>query len=172
MVNSEVMARGRQVPGTSRMLEWGVLGCVVAVLLLVLGQKVRDVQGQGEGAAIRSTLGALRTAMVLHHLQQRVAAGSRTVASAQRNPFDMLASRPVNYQGDTQGAASAAGVALVPGRWGFDADCGCVGYAPLNPQWLESPSGNNVIWLQISTGDGAPQLHAKEAYLWQGALLD
>jgi hypothetical protein len=172
MATSHTMTRGRLPTGSSRMLEWGVLGCVVAVLLFVLGQKMREVQGQGESAAIRSTLGALRTAMVLHQLQLNVAGVQGTVASAQRNPFDMLASRPVNYGGETRGAAGVTEDVLVPGRWVFDPDCRCVGYAPLNPQWLDSPSGSATIWLQISMPGGAPQLNARELYRWQGVPLD
>ncbi len=102
---------------TVRMLEWSLLAAVVAVLVLLFAGEVRVTKGQGELAAVKSTLGALRTALVIDHLQKKVMAGSSPVAQAQRNPFELLQRQPANYAGEV---TPAQAVAAPPGSWVFD----------------------------------------------------
>lgn len=152
-----------------RMVEWSLLAAVILVIALVFGRQVQVVQGQGELAAVKSTLGALRTALVLEHLQQNVMVHAQPVANTQRNPFELLDRPPANYLGEMSRAQAAF---APPGSWFFDRDCACVGYVPLDPRWLDSPSGSTVARYRLSGAPGPRQLVADEAYVWQDQVLD
>lgn len=152
-----------------RMLEWSLLAAVVVVLVLLFAREVRVIKGQGELAAIKSTLGALRTALVVDHLQNKVMTGSSLVALAQRNPFELLQRQPANYAGEVTLAQAAA---APPGSWVFDPLCVCIGYIPTDSQWFDSPSGEAMAWYQLRGAPGPLQLVAKEAYIWQGRVMN
>ena len=163
-------ASRQEVPfRTRRMVEWTILALVVLLLVLVFARQMRIVQGQAELSAIKTTLGALRTAFVLDHLHKKVAGGATPAPAAQPNPFELLARYPENYLGvmsrEQAEAAPAAG-------WVFDPDCVCVGYLPIWPDWLDSPSGDVMAWYRIGGAPGPLQLTAKEVYVWQGEVLN
>ncbi|WP_114971281.1 hypothetical protein [Rhodoferax ferrireducens] len=151
------------------MLEWSLLAAVLVVLVLLFARHVRVIKGQGELAAVRSTLGALRTALVIGHLKKNVVIESSSVASTQRNPFDLLQRHPANYVGEM---TPAQAVAAPAGSWVFDPVCACVGYLPMDPQWFDSPSGGAMAWYQLQGAPGPLQLVAKEAYVWQGLVMN
>ena len=69
------------------MVEWTILALVVLLLVLVFARQMRILQGQAELSAIKTTLGALRTAFVLDHLRKQVVDGATTAPPAQHNPF-------------------------------------------------------------------------------------
>lgn len=168
MANSR--ASPQEVPfWTLRMVEWSLLAGVIVVLVLVFARQVRVVQGQAELAAVKSTLGALRTAFVIDHLQKNVLTGQAYVALTQRNPFELLQNRHLNYLGEK--TAAQAGQAPA-GSWVFDTVCACVGYLPLHAQWFDSPSGDVMAWYQVSGASGVLQLTAREAYIWQGETMN
>lgn len=151
------------------MVEWLLLALLIVVLLLLFSREARLVQGQAERAAVKATLGALRTALVLDHLQRQVARGKSSVASVQHNPFELLQRRPLNYLGERSAAQALAAPA---GSWVFDPLCTCVGYVPIYAEWFDSPSGELMAWYQIRGAPGPLQLVAKEAYGWQGERLN
>jgi hypothetical protein len=152
-------------------MEWSLLAGVIVMLALVFAHQVRVVQGQAELAAVKTTLGALRTALVIDYLQKKVASESSSVAFAQRNPFELLQRQPVNYLGEMTRAAAAAAAAPA-GSWVFDPVCACVGYLPIYTQWFDSPSGDAIAWYQVSGAPGPLQLTAKQAYVWQGQVMN
>ena len=133
------------------------------ILIVVFGQQVRQLQGRGELAAFKTTLGALRSALVIEHLQQSASGARLPVAPLQRNPFELLERRPVNFVGQ---ARQRDDLALAPGSWVFDPVCVCVGYLPIYPQWVDSASGDPMLWFRISAPPPPFQLSAKEAYTW------
>lgn len=151
-----------------RVREWGIAVVVVLVLMGVFERHVQVVQSQGEFAAVKSTLGALRTALVLDFLQQTVNATGPNVVAQQRNPFLLLKEVPANYAGEF-GALHMEAVA--PGSWVFDPDCSCIGYLPLYPQGLESPAPTQAIWFKVVGASGPLQIAAMETYVWQGQVL-
>ena len=166
--------RPLNLPTWSRTLEWSVMGLVVAMLVATFMHYMRVVQGQGEFAAVRSTLGALRTALVIDHLQRSAAQVSNasvigSVSDAQRNPFDLLQHRPTNYSGVASREHAAA---VMLGTWVFDPVCPCVGYRPLNDLWFDSPSGEFMAWFQLHGAPGPSQLTGQEIYRWQELVLD
>ena len=152
-----------------RGVEWGLLLLVILVVVLVFLRQQRVVQGQAELAAVKTTLAALRTAFVVSYLHAQAAGGQATVANAQRNPFALLQRPPINYRGE-MGAAQA--VTADPGSWLYDPACGCIGYLPIDPQWLSSANGATSIWYRVGTGPGPLQLTAMQAYTLQGQVLD
>ena len=166
---SEDRTSPQGVPSWSRLAEWSMLVGVIVVLMLVFVREMRVMQGQGELAAVRSTLGALRTALVIEYLHKNVTAGTSSVALTQRNPFELLQRHPVNYFGVL---TPAEAVAVPAGSWVFEPVCVCVGYRPIYDQWFDSPSGAGMAWYQLSGAPGPLQLTAKEAYVWQGQLMN
>ena len=142
---------------------------VLLALVFTFLREARFVQGQAELAAIRTTLAAMRTALVISHLRSRVAGEPSDVANWQQNPFELLQPRPANYRGEMD---TERMLEVGPGSWAFDPACRCVGYAPIDPQWLYSPSGAVTVWFRVSGTSGPRQLVALQAYTWQGQVLD
>lgn len=159
-----------------RMVGLSLVGSVgvglVTVDVVVTGKRSRDVDAQAEVAAVKVTLAGLRTAFVLHHLAKQVPAsgGQDPKRSAvQPNPFELLQAYPSNYAGEMSQSQTAQ---LPLGKWIFDPACVCVGYLPLQPEWLSSPSGDRMAWFAVSAPPEPFALTRREHYLWQGAVLD
>lgn len=142
---------------------------VLGILIWAFGHQVRVVQGQGERAAVQSTLGALRTALVIDHLQHRITPAGNGGAAQQRNPFLLLRSIPTNYAGSV---ARADVESVLPGSWVFDPDCVCIGYRLLYPQWLENPADTRAVWFRIEAEAGPLQISPMARYVWQGAAIN
>jgi hypothetical protein len=153
-----------------RVVEWCVAAMLLTVLVVLFMKYMREVQAQGEYAAVRTTLGTLRTSLVIDYLKRH--ANPATGASdgkAPGSPFELLARRPTNYAG----IVIDRNVQNVPvGSWVFDPVCPCVGYRPLNDGWLDSPSGEPMAWYRLSGAPGPLQLTAREQYRWQNQILD
>jgi hypothetical protein len=152
-----------------RVVEWAGVALLITGLGLTFLHQIRVLQEEAEVAAVQSTLGMLRTAFVLDHLQRQAAQPSRAVVTVQRNPFYLLQSRPANYWGETNQLDTAL---VPPGNWVFEGVCGCVGYLPLNATDFDSPSGSTVAWYNVEGGQGLLQLTAKERYVWRGQVLN
>lgn len=152
-----------------RLVEWSLVAILIMVLVLVFLRQVRVVQRQAELAAVRTTLGVLRTAFVIQHLQLASATQGAPVVVTQRNPFKLLQNRQANYFGET---SVVENLLVPPGNWVFDATCGCVGYMPADSVEFDSPSGEAMAWYRVDAGPGPLQLTAKEAYAWQGQVMN
>lgn len=154
---------------SGRLVEWGMVGSVLLVCAGVFEHHMREVQGLAERAAVQSTLGALRTALVVDQLEKAVHASRSPVVVSQRNPFLLLKPVPANYAGEF-GVLQLEGVA--PGSWVFDPACVCIGYRPRYAQGLESPAGAQAAWFAVSGTQGVPQIMARETYVWQGQVVN
>lgn len=168
------MAKDRASPQdvpfwTRSMVEWSILAVVILLLMLVFARQVWVLKGQAELSAVKTTLGALRTAFVLDHLQSKVVSRASPVGLVQHNPFELLQRHPVNYRGEMTAAEAAAAPA---GSWVFDPVCACVGYLPMHAEWLDSPSGDVMAWFRVEGASGPLQLTAKEIYVWQSQELN
>jgi len=156
----------------ARLTEWGVMVALVTILGAVFAHQAREVRGQAELAQIKSTLGALRTAMVVAHLEEAVAstrAKPALVVQAQRNPFAALQQLPPNYAG----LASPDALAALPGgSWVFDPECSCIGYRPTEAAWLQSPEGVGAMWFRVASLNGPLQITAQQPYVWMGQAVD
>lgn len=152
-----------------RLTEWSLLVLVLGAVAWAFGHQVRVVQGMGERAAVQSTLGAVRTALVIDHMHAAVLSTGAGNAARQRNPFLLLRSVPVNYAGNVTRANMES---VAPGNWVSDPDCGCIGYRLLYPQWLESSTDPGVVWFRIGSTAGPLQVTPLERYRWQGVVVD
>jgi hypothetical protein len=132
-------------------------------------QQSHALQAQAELAAVQSTLGALRTSLVIEHLQKAVHTDQGVVAGLQQNPFLVLRSLPANYAGEVA-RADIAGMSA--GSWVFDRECVCIGYLPLNPGSLEPSTDPAVLWYRVGGAPGPLQITAEQAYLWQGQAVN
>jgi len=152
--------------------EWGLVALVVVALMAVLGRQVRTVQSQAERAAVQTTLGALRTALVLSQVTGHVAGVVGTVgaggAALPQNPFLLLKTVPTNFAG-AHSMARADGMSL--GAWVFDGECVCVGYRLLYPDVLNEPEGAEAVWFRVGGPAGALLITPLTRYVWQGQLL-
>lgn len=145
---------------------------LLLVLAAVFVHQLREVRGQAELAQIKSTLGALRTALVVAHLETAVRGPSNPVLSAvavSRNPFLVLSALPANYAGL---ASPEALDALPGGSWVFDPVCACVGYRPLDADRVDSPAGVQALWFRVSQPPGPLQISPQLAYRWMGQTVD
>lgn len=157
-----------------RWVEWSALLVLIVVVCSVLWRYGQQVRAQAERAAVQSTLGALRTALVLHQLQSALVPTSKTTplrpADTQLpNPFTLLQQRPVNYAGEVPAALLQE---VAGGKWVFDRRCTCVGYKPQESATLDAPEGAQALWFVLEPGSSAMQLRPMQAYVWGGQVLE
>jgi hypothetical protein len=152
-----------------RMLEWSLVATLTLASFGALWRDWKNVQGRVELAAIQSTVGALRTAFALDYVERAVRTPAGQPALAQVNPFLILKAVPVNYAGELR----MGSIDTVPaGSWVFDAECVCVGYSVLYPQWLAPSPDGPTVWFRVSGPAGGPlQLHALNTYVWNAQAL-
>lgn len=163
----------------SRLVEWSLVAAVIIALALAFAYYVNRVRGQSELAAIRLTVGALRATLAVEDLRQKLPQATPSTALIPNNPFELLRQRPGNYRGEVLDAQSAGALAT-PGNWVFERTCACVAYRPLDMYWLDSPSGDALLWFYVldpqgkkqTSNQGPLRLVAREAYRWQGQLID
>ena len=168
--------------GGRRLAEWGVLLALILVVVATGYFQTQRLRGQAELAQLQSTLGALRTALVVAHLERTVRSpqtpqaqagqsdGSAAIEapvllSVSRNPFLALARLPPNYLGESTPLAL---VDLPGGNWMFDSACQCIGYKPSDIGWLEVPTDAVALWFQVSAPPGLLRITARQPYVWMG----
>ena len=153
----------------SRPFEWAVVVAVVLAAVTAVNHQYQELQGQAEYAAIQSVLGSMRTAMVLQYLQDAAdkKTPSNAAAAVVSNPITLLQPLPV-YAGIVRMGDQAQ---VQPGNWMFDADCGCIGYRPLNPDWLAPYQDFPSLWFKLRSTQGVPELVAMHSYFWRNAPI-
>ena len=151
------------------MVEWSILALVLLGFVGVFRYYAKRVHSQAERAAVLTTLGALRTALVLEHMQAEVGGTPAKKAPTSANPFDALAQPPASYAGTVTGRDVGA---VVPGQWIFDAQCGCIGYKPLYLDWLESEDRLEALGFQRRDQGPVSTLLPLDRYVWDGQLVE
>ncbi len=154
-----------------RVVEWSIVAAVLIGLVWALEYQVRVVRGQGERVAVRSTLGALRAALVIEHLMGQVRPKGKSVpsASVSHNPFTLLQGVPPSYAGQV---TQRDIFSVPPGSWVYDPECACVGYRLLYPEGLEPRQVADAIWLRVGAAAGEPRLVPMAEYRWLGQRLN
>lgn len=148
-----------------RLVEWGILALVALGFSWALGHYAQRVQALAERASVLTTLGALRTALVLRHLQDNVPRTPSAPLPALQNPFDALERTPANYAGAIRNRDVAATPA---GQWVFDGACRCVGYKPLYAETLTSRDQLPALWFQLQSQGTVLHLVPLDDYQWLG----
>jgi len=151
-----------------RLLEWLLVALLVLVLIGAFVHYSRSVQIQAELSAIKSTVGALRVALVVDHLKQQAAA-LKTVSDARVNPFQLLGRVPGNYVGEVTLSQSSL---VPPGGWVFAPDCVCVGYRPQDASALDGAPVDGLVWFEVRRNHGLLQLFPKENYQIYGVPVE
>ena len=152
----------------SRYFEWGVVIVVLFSIVGVFARQYRQLEGQAEYAAIQSTMGNMRTALLLDFLQRSASARAQAAPGSEQNPFPLLMTPIENYAGEVPMAEQAD---VEPGSWVFDGKCVCVGYRPLHPEWLLPAKDPAVLWFKLSSNGGPIQMTALHHYRWQGQTI-
>ena len=149
----------------SRPFEWGVVVVVLAAIGGVFTWEYQQTEGQAEYASIQSTLGNMRTALLLDFLQRAASARPLAARGPEQNPFPLLTPSADNYAGEVTMAEQSD---VEPGNWMFDGQCVCVGYRPRHPQWLLPAKDPAVLWFRLTNTSGPIQVTAMHHYRWQG----
>ncbi len=154
-----------------RVVEWSIVAAVLIGLVWALEHQVRVVRIQGERVAVRSTLGALRAALVIEYLMGQVRPKSRSTSAVftPQNPFTLLQGVPPNYAGER---AQRDIFSVPPGSWVYDPECACIGYRLLYPEGLEPEQVADAIWLRVGAAAGEPRLVPLAEYRWLGQRLN
>lgn len=153
----------------ARAFEWSLIAVIAFGLIGILGRQSSALQTQAEVAAVQSTLGSLRTSLVIDQLQRAAREQSGVaVPPQQANPFMVQGRAPSNYMGEM--ARSRIGE-VPPGVWVFDPVCPCIGYRPHNPQGLEPERDPQALWYRVSAPTGLMTITALEEYRWQGVVI-
>lgn len=150
------------------MVEWGILALVVLGIAWSLGYYAQHVHALAERAAVISTLGALRTSLVVQQITPTTRPATPRIPASMGNPFDSLERYPPNYAGEVQGRNVSA---VSPGQWAFDPQCQCIGYKPLYPQDLQSLEQLGALWFQQSRLGTAILLTPLDHYVWHGSVV-
>lgn len=153
---------------STRMVEWSILAVVILVIAFVAGRYALVLRGQAERSAVLSTLGALRTGLVIAHLQAASGANAVSPSAPEPNPFAVLRALPLNYRGEF---SVVEAVTTRPGGWVFDPLCACVGYVPLDGGWSDDASKAGALWFKVASGPGPRQLTAQGTYTWRGVMV-
>lgn len=152
-----------------RLTEWLAMAVLLLALIATFVHYSHYVRGQAELAAVKTTLGALRTALVVEHLRQQLLARQEPELPMDFNPFKLLAQTPATYIGVMSHAQSQG---ATPGVWVYAPECPCVGYRPQDALWLDSPVYDSLIWFEVTGIPGVLQLKAREKYRWNNELID
>lgn len=150
------------------MVEWSILTLVVLGIVWSLGYYAQRVHALAERAAVLSTLGALRTSLVLQQITPTANSAPPRRLTPVGNPFDSLARYPANYAGEVQGRDVGQ---VAAGQWVFDPACRCIGYKPLYPQGLQSHEQLGALWFQQSRLGTAILLTPLDHYVWYGSAV-
>lgn len=149
------------------MVEWIILSFVVLVITGILGYKLQKIHSQTELAAAQYTVGSLRTAMVLEHLRLKV---DQDEEPRLRNPFELLDPIPSNFVGER---AMTEAHTVPPGHWFFDPFCECIAYRLLYSEWLDEPTGSEIISFRVALNrkEGLLTLHPLYPIVWLGVRI-
>lgn len=160
---------------TLRLFEWGILSCVVLILIGVFLRKVRYLQVETERLSVQATVDNLRAAVLLASVLPNKKESERSEVRPGGNPVALLKAEtglePDGYLGERSGMALDE---IAPGKWYYDRGQRALIYRLCTVIGFESPlSGPARIRLCLRKADanklgGAPlQLEACEPYRWK-----
>jgi len=106
---------------TLRMFEWGVLACIVSILMGVFLHKVRHLQAEAERLNVQATVENMRAAVLLAGILRKPKNEEGSNARAGGNPVALLKEEtglePSGYLGELEKVDPEE---IEPGNWYFD----------------------------------------------------
>jgi general secretion pathway protein G len=159
---------------TLRLFEWGVLTCVLLILMGVFLRRVRYLQVKAESLNVQATVDNLRAAVLLTSVLRKHQKTERPEARSGGNPVALLKAETGLEPDGYLGERSDAGLnEIAPGQWYYDRGQGALIYRLRSAVGFESPlAGPPHIRLCLRQADasqsaGSPlQLEACEPYRW------
>lgn len=159
---------------TLRLFEWGVLACVVMILMGMFLRRMRHLQVEAERLNVQATVANLRAAVLLVSVLPKSKETVRSEARPGGNPVALLklgtGLEPDGYLGEL---ADADLNQIAPGKWYFDRSQQALIYRLRSAVGFDSPlAGPARIRLCLrqadtsKAGDAPLQLKACEAYRW------
>ena len=159
---------------TLRLFEWGVLACVVLVLMGVFLRKMRHLQVEAERLNVQATVANLRAAVLLAAVLPKYKETAYSEARSGGNPVALLkVAAGLELDGYLGERLDDDLDQIAPGKWYFNRSQQALIYRLRSTIGFESPlSGPARIRLCLRKSDasksgGVPlQLEACEAYRW------
>jgi prepilin-type N-terminal cleavage/methylation domain-containing protein len=119
------------------LIELTVVICIVAVLAVVLLERLMRIQELAEKTAMEQNLAAINVALTMKFAALVTARRGREISrEVGANPVDLLARPPQNYLGEL---AKVDAGSLPPRSWYFDRDSGDLVYIPGRTRFLTEP---------------------------------
>lgn len=160
---------------TLRLFEWGVLACVILILMGVFLRKVRHLQAEAERLNVQATVENMRAAVLIAGILPTKQVAQRSLAIPGGNPAALLQAQtglvPAGYLGELDGADPDR---IAKGSWYFDRARQTLIYRLRSTDGFTSAlTGPARIRLCLREGGGSEngflslQLEACEPYRWQ-----
>jgi hypothetical protein len=158
---------------TLRLFEWGVLACVILILMGVFLRKVRHLQAEAERLNVQAALENMRAAVLLATVLHKDNETVRLHARPGGNPAALLKAEtglvPDGYLGELEDDDPAK---IRPGQWYYDRGKKALIYRVRATEGFKSPlPGPPRIRLCLKGAKGTDQpalvLGACEAYKWE-----
>lgn len=145
------------------LLELVVATALIAVLSMVMLDRLLFYQEQAEKTAFNAVLGALRSGLRLHSAMLLIREGPRNLASlADKNPMEVLGESPADFRGTLDGGSPEG-----PG-WYFDSEDKVLIYIPNVDRSLRVSGGGRALRFKVSVmPGGGVQLLPVLAYEWR-----
>jgi hypothetical protein len=125
---------------TLRLFEWGVLACVVLILMGVFLRKVRYLQAEAERLSVQATIENMRAAVLLAFVLHKDNETVRIHARPGGNPAALLKEEtglePDGYIGELENATPQD---VLPGQWYYDRGEKALVYRLRSTDGFESP---------------------------------
>lgn len=162
---------------TLRLFEWGVLTCVILILMGVFLRKVRHLQAEAERLSVQATVENMRAAVLIAGILPAKQFRHRSLATPGGNPVALLQAQtglvPDGYLGELEDADPDR---IAKGSWYFDRVRQVLVYRLRSSDGFVSQlPGPARIRLCLRAGDKGEndkpplQLEACEPYRWRPA---
>jgi len=139
---------------TLRLFEWGVLSCIILILVGVFLHKARSLQAEAERLNVQATIDNMRAAALLASVLHKDNGDVRFHVRPGGNPARLLKAEtglePDGYLGEMDGVDPAE---IAAGKWYFDREQRALIYRLRSAEGFQSPlSGPARIRLCLNKG--------------------
>jgi hypothetical protein len=160
---------------TLRLFEWGVLTCVILILMGLFLRKVRHLQAEAERLTVQAAVDNMRTAVFLAAVMHRDGDSVRPAARPGGNPATLFEAETgqalAGYLGELESPDPGE---IAPGSWYFDRSRGALVYRLRSTMGFLGPLSRpaRIRFCIRETGAGGAggsplRLESCEPYRWR-----